>query len=279
MGVVNVTPDSFYSASRSRAPELAVERALALVEAGADIVDLGGESTRPGAIAVGVEEELGRVIPVVRKLRPLTTALVSVDTRKAAVAELALDAGADVINDISALTGDSRMTAVVARAGAGVVLMHMRGTPGTMQRNPEYRDVVGDVSAELERAVREAEAAGVAPESIFIDPGIGFGKTVAHNLTLLNRLSSFFDLGKPILVGTSRKNFLGKLLDRPAEDRLMGTAASVACAVIRGADAVRVHDVDEIRDVVRVAEAVRSEAPPPSPPPGTSSLTASGRER
>lgn len=268
MGVVNVTPDSFYEESRVLEPEAAVERALALVAAGADIVDLGGDSTRPGAKATSLEEELRRVVPVVQKLRPLTTALISVDTRKAAVAERALDAGADVINDISALDGDPGMAGVIASAGAGLVVMHMRGTPATMQENPEYGDVVNDVRDSLHRAVRRAESAGVAPDSIFVDPGIGFGKTVEHNLVLLNRLSCLFPLGKPILVGTSRKSFVGYLLDsRPAADRLMGTAASVACAVLRGADAVRVHDVAEMSDVVRVADAIRNEGLPQASPP------------
>jgi dihydropteroate synthase len=278
MGVVNVTPDSFYPASRAEEPESAVARALELVAAGADIVDLGGESTRPGARTTPVEEEVRRVIPVVQRLRPLTAALISVDTRKADVAERALEAGADMINDVSALAGDERMADVVARAGAGLVVMHMRGTPATMQKHPEYHDVVDEVRDFLERAVDRAESAGVAPDSIFVDPGIGFGKTAQHNLVLLNRLESFFPLGKPILVGTSRKSFLGRLLDlhsapardghsapaeeshsAPAEERLLGTAASVACAVLRGADAVRVHDVAEMRDVVRVAAAIRSE--------------------
>jgi dihydropteroate synthase len=263
MGIVNVTTDSFYAASRAVEPEAAVDRALALVAAGADIVDLGGESSRPGAGTTSLEEELARVVPVVRKLRPLTSAVLSVDTRKAEVAERALDAGADMINDISALEGDPRMADVVARAGAGLVVMHMKGTPATMQEDPRYRDVIDEVRGHLGRAVGRAEAAGVATDHIFVDPGIGFGKSLEHNLVLLNRLPALYELQKPILVGTSRKSYLGRLLDRPpAEERLMATAASVACAVLRGADAVRVHDVAEMRDVARVALAVRRECSP-----------------
>lgn len=266
MGVVNVTPDSFYAGSRRLDPDQALAFALKLVEAGADIVDIGGESTRPGASPVDVEEEIRRVVPVVLRLRPLSRVLISVDTRNAAVAEPALDAGADIVNDVSAL-GDSRMAEVVARAKAGLVLMHLKGTPATMQVSPSYRDVVAEVKEYLGRAIEKAESSGVSSDSILVDPGIGFGKTLEHNLTLLRNLSALSQLSKPILVGTSRKSFLGRILSgtaaRPAgsddEDRLFGTAASVACAVLLGASVVRVHDVREMRQVVAVADAIKNQ--------------------
>jgi dihydropteroate synthase len=259
MGVVNVTPDSFFAGSRRLDPDQALAFALKLVEEGADIVDIGGESTRPGASPVEVDEESRRVVPLVARLRPLTRVLISVDTRKAAVAERALDAGADMINDISALGADPRMAEIVARAKAGLVLMHMKGTPSTMQVAPSYRDVVAEVKEYLGRAIAKAESSGVASDSILVDPGIGFGKTLEHNLTLLHHLSSLSDLSKPILVGTSRKSFLGRILSGAPEERLLGTAASVACAVVLGASVVRVHDVREMRQVVAVADAIKNQ--------------------
>jgi dihydropteroate synthase len=266
MGVVNVTPDSFYAGSRHLDPDHALALALKLVEAGADIVDIGGESTRPGASPIDVEEEIRRVVPVVARLRPLSRVLISVDTRHAAVAERALDAGAEIVNDVSAL-GDSRMAEVVARAKAGLVLMHMKGTPSAMQVSPSYRDAVAEVKEYLASAIEKAESSGVSSDSILVDPGIGFGKTLEHNLTLLHQLSSLAELSKPILVGTSRKSFIGRILSGTAarragtddEERLFGTAASVACAVILGASAVRVHDVREMRLVVAVADAIKNQ--------------------
>jgi dihydropteroate synthase len=259
MAVVNVTPDSFYPASRHPDPGEAVDAALRLREEGADILDIGGESSRPGALPVPEEEELRRVVPVVARLRPRTSALLSVDTRKAAVAERALAEGADLVNDISALDFDPRMPEVVARARAGVVLMHMKGTPETMQDQPRYDDVVSEVRAFLKRAIAKAESAGIEGESILVDPGVGFGKSLSHNLTLLGRLSALAELGKPVLVGASRKSFIGRLVPGSPEGRLMGTAASVACAVLGGAHVVRVHDPREMRDVVAVADAIRNE--------------------
>ncbi|MGH9391184.1 MAG: dihydropteroate synthase, partial [Vicinamibacteria bacterium] len=266
MGVVNVTPDSFYAGSRRLDPEQALAFALKLVEAGADIVDIGGESTRPGASPVDVEEEIRRVVPVVSRLRPLSRVLISVDTRNAGVAERALDAGADIVNDVSAL-GDPRMAEVVVRAKAGLVLMHLKGTPATMQVSPSYRDVVAEVKEYLGRAIEKAESSGVSGDSILVDPGIGFGKTLDHNLALLRNLSALSPLSKPILIGTSRKSFLGRILSGRAahhagiddEERLLGTAASVACAVLLGASVVRVHDVREMRQVVAVADAIKNQ--------------------
>ena len=269
MGVVNVTPDSFYAGSRFFDPDQALAFSLGLVEAGADIVDIGGESTRPGASPVDLEDEVHRVVPVVARLRALSRVLISVDTRKAALAERALDAGADVINDVSAL-GDPRMAEVVARAKAGLVLMHMKGTPSTMQASPSYRDVVAEVKEYLGRAIAKAESSGVSSDSILVDPGIGFGKTPEHNLTLLRNLPALSQLSKPILVGTSRKSFLGWILSGgPARhagsddgERLLATAASIACAVLLGASVVRVHDVREMRQVVAVADAIKNLSAP-----------------
>ena len=257
MGVVNVTPDSFYEGSRYPDASEAIDIALGLIEAGADIVDIGGESTRPGGQEVAVLEELERVLPVLEGLRARTEALLSIDTRKTAVAEGALEAGADIINDVSAL-GDDGMAELAARARAGVVLMHMRGTPETMQGKPVYEDVVGEVKAYLRNAVERAEAAGVSSEAILVDPGIGFGKTLEHNLTLLRELQALTELSKPVLVGTSRKSFIGRLLSDTSKDRLFGTAGSVAAAVLNGASVVRVHDVKEMSDVVTVVDAVRT---------------------
>lgn len=257
MGVVNITPDSFYAGSRFPHSDQAVEVALEMVEKGATILDLGAESTRPGGAAVPVEEELSRLLPVLSKLRPRTDALISIDTRKSVVAGRALALGADVVNDVSGLSADENMAATIAAAEAGVVVMHMLGTPETMQTRPEYDDVVSEVVGALRSGSRRAISAGIARDSILVDPGIGFGKTVEHNLTLLNRLSELSELDIPILVGTSRKSFIGKLLSLPPENRIFGTAASVACAVLRGADVVRVHDVGEMGEVVRVADAIR----------------------
>ena len=257
MGVVNVTPDSFYADSRFPHSDQAVEVALEMIEKGAAILDLGAESTRPGAAAVPTEEELSRLLPVLSKLRPRTDALISIDTKKSVVAGRALALGADVINDVSGLLADKNMAATIAAADAGVVVMHMLGTPETMQTRPEYDDVVSEVVGTLRSGSRRAISAGIARDSILVDPGIGFGKTVEHNLTLLNRLPELSKLELPVLVGTSRKSFIGKLLSLPPENRILGTAASVASAVLRGADVVRVHDVGEMMEVVRVADAVR----------------------
>jgi dihydropteroate synthase len=256
MGIVNVTPDSFSDGGRWLAPEAAVEHGLALAAQGADLLDVGGESTRPGAAPVDAAEETARVVPMIRRLAAETDVPVSVDTSKAAVFEAAAGAGASMLNDVSALEGDERMAAAAAAAGVAVVLMHMRGTPRSMQRDPWYADVVTEVAEYLAGRCRAAEAAGIAPESVLVDPGIGFGKTLAHNLELLGRLRELRGLGRPILVGTSRKSFLGSLLDADAGARAWGTAASVAAAVAAGASVVRVHDVAEMTEVACVADAV-----------------------
>jgi len=261
MGVLNVTPDSFSDGGKFLGVEQAVNHAREMARAGADIIDVGGESTRPGATPVTVDEELRRVMPVVEQLTDL---LVSVDTTKAAVAEKALAAGARIVNDISALRFEPRMVNVVREAGAGLVLMHMQGTPQTMQQAPQYNDVVVEVRAFLAERIAFAEAQGLKKSQIAVDPGIGFGKTVEQNLQLLARLDELTSLGCPVLVGPSRKSFIGKVLApletgpmRDSDDRLWGTVAIVAWAVTHGARIVRVHDVAEMADVVRMMEAVR----------------------
>jgi dihydropteroate synthase len=263
MGVVNVTPDSFSDGGRFLSAEDAVAHALALVAEGADILDVGGESTRPGATPVAEDEERRRVLPVIEGLsRQSVTAVISIDTRKAAVARAALAAGASFVNDVSAFA-DPEMASVVADAGAECCLMHMRGEPTTMQEDPRYDDVVEDVRAFLEARVEYAVRAGVPRERVTIDPGIGFGKTDAHNLELLRRLDELASVGAPILVGTSRKGFLGRLLAQAAgattprgpQERLAGTIATNVIAFERGASVFRVHEVGPVRDALAVAAA------------------------
>ncbi|MGD8376901.1 MAG: dihydropteroate synthase, partial [Acidobacteriota bacterium] len=257
MGVVNVTPDSFCDGGRYLEPAAAVEHGLRLAADGADILDVGGESTRPGARPVSEKEERERVVPVVRALARRTDVPVSVDTRHAAVAAAALEAGARIVNDVTALGGDPDMGPLVARAGAGLVLMHMQGTPETMQEDPRYGDVVADVLDFLADAVRRAVEAGVDEYRIAVDPGIGFGKRLEHNLTLLRHLASFRALGRPVVVGASRKSFLGKVTDRPVEDRLAGSLGVAAAATMAGAAVIRAHDLPETVDALRAVDAVR----------------------
>ncbi len=259
MGVLNVTPDSFSDGGRFLDPAAALAQAETMVAEGADLIDVGAESTRPGSGPVDEPEELRRLMPVIEALAPRLAVPLSVDTTKAGVAQRALDAGASLVNDISALRFDPRMAPVVAKTGAGVVLMHMQGTPQTMQRAPQYGDVVTEVRAFLAARMTAALEAGIRPDQILLDPGFGFGKTVAHNLTLLARLDEVVTLGRPVVAGVSRKTFIGQTLAREVGDRLMGTAAAVALAVERGARLVRVHDVGAIRDVVRITEAVLCE--------------------
>jgi dihydropteroate synthase len=239
-----------------------------MIRDGADIIDVGGESTRPGAGPVALREELDRIRPVIAELRQRTDTLISIDTRKVEVAEKALEWGADIVNDVSGLNDDPRIADVVAKAGAGVVLTHLKGTPKDMQEAPVYGDVAMEVKMFLDQAVGRAEDAGVAPDSILIDPGIGFGKTARHNLQLLNRLNVLEPLGKPILIGTSRKSFIGKVLGLAPEDRLTGSIAAIAASIIRGAHIVRVHDTRETIQAVRMTDAVVNETfvmPPVSP--------------
>jgi dihydropteroate synthase len=257
MGVLNVTPDSFYDGGRRLDTKQAIADGVAMVAAGADILDIGGESTRPGAAAVPEAEELSRVLPVLQGLRREISAPISIDTYKSAVARAALDVGADIVNDISALRFDPQMVLLVAGEQVPVVLMHMQGTPRTMQADPSYTDVVREVRDFLADRLYEAMDGGVAPESIIIDPGIGFGKTLDHNLQLLRGLPMLAALARPLLVGVSRKAFIGKILDLEPDKRLDGSLAAAVAAALGGANLVRVHDVAETRQALRVADAIR----------------------
>ncbi len=260
MGILNVTPDSFSDGGRSYLPAAhpapALAAAAGMLEAGAHVIDVGGESTRPGAAPVSVEEELARVLPVVRALAT-SGAIVSIDTTKAAVARAAVDAGAALVNDVSAGRLDPPLLDTVAAAEVPYVLMHMQGTPSTMQRDPTYLDVVAEVHDELDQGLRRLAARGVAAERVVLDPGIGFGKLLEHNLALLHHLASFTAFGRPVLVGASRKSFIGRLTDdAPVTERLEGSLAVAALAVAEGARVLRVHDVAETVRAVRVAHAV-----------------------
>ena len=256
MGIVNVTPDSFFDGGRFCDPQRAVAHALRLVDEGADLLDLGAESTRPGASPVDEQEERRRLVPVVAAVAKAVSVPISVDTSKAEVARAAIDAGAVMVNDVTALRGDSAMVDVVAKAGAGLALMHMQGTPDTMQHAPRYVDVVGEVAQFLAERARFAIEHGVAKDRLVVDPGIGFGKTLDHNLDLLANLRVFTELGYPLLVGPSRKGFIGQLTDQSVEARGWGTAAVVALAVEHGANILRVHDVGSMKDVAKVAVAI-----------------------
>jgi dihydropteroate synthase len=252
MGILNVTPDSFSDGGRYASVEVAVAHALQMVEDGAAMIDVGGESTRPGAAGVDEAEELERVVPVIRKLAAETDALISIDTSKAAVAEAALEAGAHIINDVTALTRDARMAEVARGSGAGVVLMHMRGTPRTMQEQPRYDEVVAEVRDYLAARCRALEGEGLEPGTLCVDPGIGFGKDLEHNLALLAALPEV-GAGRPVLLGASRKSFLGVLTGREVGDRLAASLGVAVFAALNGAHIVRVHDVKETCDAVRVA--------------------------
>jgi dihydropteroate synthase len=261
MGVLNVTPDSFSDGGRYADPEAAIERALAMERAGADLLDIGGESTRPGSEETPAAEELDRILPVLEGLRGRFKIPISVDTRRAAIAELAMRAGAQIVNDVSGLKHDARIAEVAAKNGAGLILMHMRGEPGTMQGGPFARDVMRDVERGLRESVAKARKAGLAKSQIILDPGIGFGKSYAQNYELLQKLRQFAALGYPLLVGTSRKGFLGATLAYdgkpvPPEERMWGTAATVTASILGGADIVRVHDVAEMAQVARVADCI-----------------------
>lgn len=258
MGVLNVTPDSFSDGGRFLDPDVAVARGLTMLAEGADLLDVGGESSRPGAAPVDPAVESARVTPVIRALRAASGAPISVDTRRACVARAALDAGADIVNDISAL-GDPEMADVVRRAGAGLVLMHMRGEPATMQDAPVYADVVAEVAEFLRARLDRAVAAGLVPEAVALDPGIGFGKTFEHNLTLMAGLPRLAAIGRPVLVGVSRKSVVGGLTGRGGGDRMAGSLGLAAYLALRGAAVLRVHDVKETCDIVRVADRMRHE--------------------
>jgi dihydropteroate synthase len=256
MGIVNVTPDSFSDGGLFLDPDRAIAQGRELAAEGADVLDVGGESTRPGAEAVGAEEELRRVAPVVEALAGDGGPAVSIDTSKRVVAEAALDAGAAIVNDVTALRADPELAGLCADRDCDLVLMHMLGDPRTMQENPTYEDVVDEVEAFLAERIEFATAEGVDENRIWVDPGIGFGKTVEHNLELLRRFSQLAQLGRPIVVGTSRKSFIGKLTGAPVDQRLGGTIASSVIAYANGAEMVRVHDVRPVREALTVAEAI-----------------------
>ena len=262
MGVLNITSDSFSDGGRYLDSEAAIAHAFQLEQDGADILDIGGESTRPGAAPITLEEELGRILPVIQALPGKLGIPISVDTRRAEVAEAALSAGAEILNDVSGLRMDARLGEVARRASAPLILMHMRGTPQTMQQGPFARDVIRDVMRGLREAVARAKRAGLSKAQLLLDPGIGFGKKHEQNFEILARLPEFARLGCPIVIGTSRKAFLGKALAKvaesaaPPEDRLLGTAVTVTASILGGAHVVRVHDVAEMARVVRVADRI-----------------------
>ncbi|MBS3975604.1 MAG: dihydropteroate synthase [Syntrophomonadaceae bacterium] len=256
MGILNITSDSFSDGGLYLGLDRAVARAKEMVAEGADIIDIGGESTRPYADPVPLAEEIARVIPVLERLVTEVNVPISVDTYKSEVARQALKRKATIINDISGLRADPQMAEVVAEFGCPVVVMHIKGTPKNMQENPVYDDVVGEVMAYLQGSIEMALQAGVQKEKVIVDPGIGFGKTASHSLEILHRLAEFKALGQPILTGTSRKSFIGKVLDLPPAERLEGTAATVALSIAGGADLVRVHDVKAMKRVVRMTDAI-----------------------
>ena len=259
MGIVNVTPDSFSDGGKFFSPEVAISHASKLISQGADIIDIGGESTRPGAEQVSEPEELKRVIPVIEKIRTDNpTILISIDTTKASVAKYAVEAGANIINDVSGLSFDNNMAGIVESLNVPIVIMHMKGNPQNMQLNPKYKDIVNEILDFFKIKIKIAIQSGINRSMIILDPGIGFGKTVDHNFELLSRLNEFNVLELPIMIGPSRKSFIGITLDLPPEDRVEGTAAAVSAGVMNGASIVRVHDVKSMKRVVRIIEKVRN---------------------
>jgi dihydropteroate synthase len=257
MGILNVTPDSFSDGGEFNTLETAVIQAKKLVAAGANIIDIGGQSTRPGAVQISLAEEGDRVIPIIKALRSQIAIPISIDTTRASVAQAAIEAGADLVNDISAGSFDEQMFSVVAQGEVPIILMHLRGTPQTMQQLTQYEDLIGEIYQFLDTQIKQAISAGIARSCLIIDPGIGFAKTYQQNLELLRRLSEFRSLGVPILVGPSRKSFIGSILNQPdSKLRVWGTAAACCAAIAEGADILRVHDVGAMSDVCRVADAI-----------------------
>ena len=256
MGILNATPDSFSDGGRFLEPPAALDHASAMAEEGADFIDVGAESTRPGSKAVPAKEQLKRLLPVLRAVKRRVNVPVSVDTTSATVAQAALREGADIVNDVSALAGDRRMAAVVARAGVPCILMHMKGRPRTMQRNPEYSDLMSEVVGFLATALERGEQAGIERRQMLVDPGIGFGKTAAHNLEILRRLAELRSLGAPVVAGPSRKRFIGAVSDAPPGERLEGTIAACVFAAANGANVLRVHDVKPVVKALKLADAI-----------------------
>jgi dihydropteroate synthase len=256
VGVLNITPDSFSDGGQNFDTARAVDRAFAMEAEGADVIEIGGESTRPGATPVALEEELSRVLPALNALNGKLKIPISVDTYKNEVARQALDCGASFINDVSALRFDEAIAGTIADSGAGLILMHMRGAPSTMQKLTPSENIFAEIITDLNLALAKAESFGVKRQQVIVDPGLGFGKTAEQNLAILNHLDRFDELNLPIMIGTSRKSFIGKITGRLPYERVSGTAASVAAAILRGAHFVRVHDVKEMVDVVRVTDAI-----------------------
>ncbi len=268
MGILNITPDSFFDGGKFLSRDLAIDHALRMADEGADIIDVGGESTRPGSEPTSLSEELKRVLPVIEGIRKHSEIPLSIDTYKADVAKKALDAGADVVNDISALSFDVRMADVVARANVPVVMQHIKGTPRDMQKNPSYEDVIGEIKSFFVERISFAQGRGIKAEQIIIDPGIGFGKRLQDNLAILRDLKALKELGKPLLIGTSMKSFLGRILGTDdVSERAEATLASIAISLWNGADIVRVHDVARTRKVVLFMEALMTEKKGQPDPP------------
>jgi len=261
MGILNVTPDSFSDGGQFFSVEAAIEHGQSLINDGADIIDIGGESTRPGADPLSIEDELERVIPVIKSIRKdHNDILISIDTYKSEVAQQAIEAGADIVNDVSGFVMDPKMPTAIANFNAFVILMHMKGKPTNMQENPSYDDLIVDISSFLLYQINIAKTTGIPTDKIILDPGIGFGKTAAHNFTIIQKLNKFCDLGFPIMIGPSRKSFIGTTLDLPPNERIEGTAAAVSAGILNGARIVRVHDVKEMKRVVAITEKIRTAA-------------------
>ena len=259
MGIVNVTPDSFSDGGKFFSPQDAINHGSKLIDQGADIIDIGGESTRPGAEQISESEELNRVIPVIEKIRDKNPKkLISIDTTKASVAKHAVEAGADIINDVSGLSFDNNMIDTVARLNIPVIIMHMKGNPRNMQLNPRYKDIINEILDFFKKKIKIAVQSGINRKMIILDPGIGFGKTVQHNFELLSRLNELNVLELPIMIGPSRKSFIGITLDLPPDDRIEGTAAAVSAGVMNGASIVRVHDVKSMKRVVKIIDEIRN---------------------
>lgn len=258
MGILNITPDSFSDGGKYNNAESALKRAVEMKEEGADIIDIGAESTRPGAESIGEQEELDRIMPIVEKIVKEVDIAVSIDTYKSKIAEETLKAGAVIINDITGLKGDKKMAEIVSDNDAIAVLMHMQGNPKNMQENPVYDDLIGDICIDLKESIKLAEMAGIKNENIIVDPGIGFGKTASQNYEILKKLNEFKSLGYPILVGTSRKSFIGKALDKDAQNRIFGSLATATIALKNGASIVRVHDVKETKQVIKIVQCIEN---------------------